>query len=85
MVPDYEYNWIDASGGTELLLNDDEYSTQSLPFDFQFYNRTFSTIYLSANGYLSFTDSTPFGCSPIPLPSADSRYSYFLAPFMADL
>jgi hypothetical protein len=29
MIPDYEYNWIDASGGTELLLSDDGYSTQA--------------------------------------------------------
>jgi hypothetical protein len=85
MIPDYEYNWIDASGGTELLLDDDGYSTQALPFDFQFYNMTFSTIYLSANGYLSFTDSTPYEFWPIPLPSEETSHYYLLAPFRADL
>jgi hypothetical protein len=85
MIPDYEYNWIDASGGTELLLNDDGYSTQALPFDFQFYNMTFSTVYLSANGYLSFTDSSPYECWPIPLPSEEISHYYLLAPFRADL
>jgi hypothetical protein len=70
---------------TDIQHKLDGYSTQALPFSFKFYNQTFSTIYLSANGYLSFTDSTPYRNWPIPLPSAESSYSYFLAPFMADL
>jgi len=72
MMPGAPYNWIDASGGTELLLGDDGYATISLPFDFQFYNDKFSTIYLGANGYLSFVDSSPSDFSNDPIPSGDS-------------
>jgi len=85
MIPSYEYSWIDASGGTELLLNDDGYSTQSLPFNFQFYDKIFSTIYLGANGYLSFTDTTPMDPNNDPIPSGDFDNDYLIAPFWDDL
>ena len=85
MTTGYAYNWIDVSGGTELLLTDDGYSTQSLPFDFRFYNETFSTIYLGANGYLSFNDSSPGDWSNDPIPSEDSDNYYLIAPFWDDL
>ncbi len=85
MVPGYTYTWIDASGGTELLLTDDGYSTVSLPFEFQFYNETFSTIYLGANGYLSFVDSSPSDYSNDPIPSSDLDNYYLIAPFWDDL
>ncbi len=85
MTIDYGYNWIDASGGTELFLSDDGYSTQSLPFDFLFYNESFSTIYLGANGYLSFTDTSPSDYSNDPIPSGDSDNDYLIAPFWDDL
>ncbi|MFW9972477.1 MAG: DUF4350 domain-containing protein, partial [Candidatus Odinarchaeota archaeon] len=85
MISDYTYAWIDASGGIELLLSDDGYSALSLPFDFQFYNATFSTIYLGANGYLSFAYSTPSDYSNDPIPSADSDNYYLIAPFWDDI
>ena len=85
MIPDYAYTWIDASGGTELELSDDGFSTQSLPFDFQFYNETFSTIYLGANGYLSFTDTSPGDWTNDPIPSGDLDNYYSIAPFWDDL
>jgi hypothetical protein len=85
MILDYAYTWIDASGGTELELSDNGYSTQSLPFDFQFYNETFSTIYLGANGYLSFTDTSPSDYSNDPIPSGDPDNYYLIAPFWDDL
>jgi len=85
MTIDYAYTWIDASGGTELVLSDDGSSTQSLPFDFQFYNETFSTIYLGANGYLSFTDTSPGDWSNDPIPSGDPDNYYLIAPFWDDI
>ncbi|KKN21206.1 hypothetical protein LCGC14_0927780 [marine sediment metagenome] len=81
----YVYTWIDASGGTELILTDDDYAATSLPFDFTFYNQTFSTIYLSSNGYLSFTDTTPWQYSNVPFPSGDSTHTYMIAPFWDDI
>ena len=85
MMQNYEYSWIDASGGTELFLGDDSYSIQSLPFNFQFYDKIFSTIYLGANGYLSFTDSTPREWSNDQIPSGEIDNYYLIAPFWDDL
>jgi hypothetical protein len=85
MDPENSYNWIDASGGTELILSDDGYATITLPFNFQFYNETFSTIYLSANGYLSFTDSSPSDYTNDPIPSGDLDNYYLIAPFWDDI
>jgi hypothetical protein len=85
MTIDYGYNWIDASGGTELILSDDGYATIALPFNFQFYNETFSTIYLGSNGYLSFTDSSPSDYTNDPIPSGDLDNYYLIAPFWDDL
>ncbi len=81
MTPGAPYVWIDASGGTELLLSDDGYASIPLPFDFTFYNETYSTIYLGANGYLSFTDSSPSEFSNALIPSAITSDSYLIAPF----
>ncbi|MFX1568621.1 MAG: CARDB domain-containing protein [Promethearchaeota archaeon] len=85
MTTGFIYDWIDASGGSELILSDDGYSTASLPFTFQFYNQSFSTIYIGANGYLSFIDSAPSQYSNSPFPSNDSLHSYMIAPFWDDL
>jgi len=85
MVEDYAYSWIDASGGTELILSDDGYAAITLPFNFQFYDEAFSTIYLSSNGYLSFTDETPWHYSNVPFPSADPAHTYMIAPFWDDI
>jgi hypothetical protein len=85
MIPGSNYDWIDATGGTELLLSDDGYSTQGLPFSFSFYNNTYNTIYLGANGYLSFTDSSPSDYSNDPIPSNDTDNNYLIAPFWDDL
>jgi len=85
MDPGYPYSWIDASGGTELFLGDDDYAAIALPFAFTFYDQTFSTIYLCSNGYLSFTDTIPFQNVNVPFPSADPWHNYMIAPFWDDL
>ncbi|MFX1393724.1 MAG: S8 family serine peptidase [Promethearchaeota archaeon] len=85
MTPGYPYTWIDASGGIELVLEDDDSSTQVLPFDFEFYDTSYPTIFLSSNGYLSFTDSTPEEYENQPIPSSDPDYRYLIAPFWDDL
>ncbi|MFX1419353.1 MAG: S8 family serine peptidase [Promethearchaeota archaeon] len=79
------YTWIDATGGTELFLGDDSYAAIVLPFDFQFYDTTFSTIYLASNGYLSFVDTSPTDFTNDPIPSATVDHHYLIAPFWDDL
>ncbi|MFX1479012.1 MAG: CARDB domain-containing protein [Promethearchaeota archaeon] len=85
MTPGAPYSWIDASGGTELYLEDDDYATIALPFDFTFYDKIFSTIYLSSNGYLSFTDPYPIEYNNVPFPSGESTHTYMIAPFWDDI
>jgi len=85
MVPGYTYSWIDASGGTELFLFDDDYAAIALPFSFTFYDQIFSTIYLCSNGYLSFTDTMPMQYYNVPFPSADPTHNYMIAPFWDDI
>ncbi|MHA1981428.1 MAG: CARDB domain-containing protein [Promethearchaeota archaeon] len=85
MTVGHPYTWIDASGGTDLMLGDDDYAAIPLPFDFSFYDQTFSTVYLCSNGYLSFTDTSPWQYNNIPFPSDDPSYHYMIAPFWDDI
>lgn len=84
MVPGIPYNWIDASGGTKLDLDDDGFAEIPLGFDFPFYDKTFDTVYLGANGYLSFT-APPYDYTNDPIPSGDSDNLYLIAPFWDDV
>ena len=84
MTTDFTYSWIDVSSGSELLLDDDDYSLEILPFNFTFYNESFSTVYVGSNGYLSFT-SPPTDWINVPIPSADPDHTYLIAPFWDDL
>lgn len=79
--------WLDAqANGENLNLNgDDVYTSLALPFIFQYYDATFDTVYVSSNGWLSFSNPTPRQYSNPSFPSADSNFAYALAPFWDDL
>ncbi|MFX1588871.1 MAG: CARDB domain-containing protein [Promethearchaeota archaeon] len=85
MTVGYLYTWVDTSGGTELILSDDDSQPIILPFDFDFYDQTFNTVYLCSNGYLSFYDSSPWQYYNYPFPSEDPLHYYMIAPFWDDL
>ncbi len=85
MILGVPYFWVDASDGTSVWVGNDGYEELSLPFDFQFYNQTFSTIYVSENGYLSFVDTTPDEYWEYSFPSPYLEFSYMIAPFWDDL
>jgi C1A family cysteine protease len=86
MTPGYTYSWIDASGGTELFLDDDDYETLTLPFEFDFYNqKSLTEVFLSSNGYLSFYDTTADEYTNVPFPSATPMHYYMIAPFWDDI
>ncbi|MDW8319633.1 MAG: S8 family serine peptidase [Anaerolineae bacterium] len=65
-VPDYvvgdggdtcsvEFSWIDATvGGTAHNLDDDAFTSVALPWPFTFYGNSYSTLYISSNGFVSF-------------------------------
>lgn len=54
------YSWIDASDGTNVGFDDryDQSGPISLPFDFPFYENTYSEIYIVGPGYLTFHNQT---------------------------
>jgi len=55
--PEVTYDWIDPTGGTEVIFSysDDEYATVPLPFSVNFYGISYSDdIYISTNGLVAF-------------------------------
>ena len=48
------YDWIDATDGTAHNMDDDANKTVSLPSPFTFYDNSYSSIYISSNGFISF-------------------------------
>jgi hypothetical protein len=51
-----DYAWIDATAGTAYNLDDDAYTSVTLPLDFTFtfYGNPYTTLYISSNGFVSF-------------------------------
>jgi subtilisin family serine protease len=79
------FNWQDISAtGTGMYLGDDDYFTVNLPFSVNFYGIDYSTVYVSSNGYLTFSSDDPTDYSNDQIP--DSYYpNLFIAPFWTDL
>ncbi len=53
-------SWIDVSGGTNSGLTGDSWNNATgaiaLPFSFKYYENSYTQLYISGSGYLSFTD-----------------------------
>ncbi len=53
-------NWIDATDGTDTGMSGNSYGQAvgpiSLPFTFDYYENSYTSLYIAASGYLSFTD-----------------------------
>ncbi|MFW9794371.1 MAG: CARDB domain-containing protein, partial [Candidatus Thorarchaeota archaeon] len=81
------YNWYDAvANGVNLnVTGDDTFVSVPLPFSFQFYDHVFDMVYVSSNGWLSFTNTFPYEFVNPEFPTSDSRFTYALAPMWADL
>ncbi|MHA1199708.1 MAG: carboxypeptidase-like regulatory domain-containing protein [Candidatus Heimdallarchaeaceae archaeon] len=78
------FQWISTVGGSNLgLSGDDVYTSVGLPFEFFFYNQNFTTIYVSSNGWLSFTETMPYAYWTVPLPRDD--FNHVIAPYWIDL
>ncbi len=80
------YNWEDASGGTCVGAEEDD-SSGSVPigFDFTFYGTSYATVYVSSNGYMSFSDTNLTDTSgPGSFPSGDSGDADVIAPLWTD-
>jgi hypothetical protein len=51
------YHWVDITNGTRILTYDGEYfsSPQSVGFSFPFYGQSYTTFYINANGFITFS------------------------------
>lgn len=45
---------VDPAGGSAISLGDDASSAISIPFSFEFYGETWTSVYVGSNGYLTF-------------------------------
>jgi len=72
--PVFAWRDISASGHTAGLTGADVLSAAiPLPFPFPFYGRTFTSVRLSSNGYLTFGDvAAPYDNQPLPSPGVTS-------------
>jgi hypothetical protein len=48
------YRWLDATSGSVVAQGDDTIQYVNLPFAFTFYGNTYTGLYVSSNGYVSF-------------------------------
>lgn len=82
------FDWFDISViGTPVagLDSDDEYvGPLAIPFNFPYYGGSFNQIWLSTNGWMSFTAPTSSSLTNYPLPNASGQ-SNQIAPFWDDL
>ena len=78
--------WEDITGiGTQLALTGDDAISPAVAigFDFPFYGNTFTSVRVSTNGFLTFTDSSsPYSNQPLPNSGAPAN---LVAPFWDDL
>ena len=81
------YSWIDATGGTNTGINsyDDITAAITLPFAFPFYENSYSQLYITGAGYVTFDDlgwvgygdDIPDESEPNNFISVLSRYQYY--------
>ncbi|MGQ9456487.1 MAG: lectin like domain-containing protein [Armatimonadota bacterium] len=79
------FAWIDPSAHAELSLSDDGVSQAiPIPFDFQFYERPFTELYVGANGLVGFVNARldSYANTDIPDPNFPNAALY---PYWDDL
>ncbi|OGL42779.1 MAG: hypothetical protein A2161_04255 [Candidatus Schekmanbacteria bacterium RBG_13_48_7] len=75
----YDTGWADAG-----LVDDDDSADISIPFNFQFYGNTYSTVTISTNGYMAFGGENGSDWSNDPMPDISSPNN-IICPFWDDL
>jgi Zn-dependent metalloprotease/subtilisin family serine protease len=74
--PDYVWEDISTTGSLLSTVSncDDCYESQAISFPFEYYGSTFSTIYVSSNGYITLgTPTAQIANYPLPSPSAPAN------------
>lgn len=80
------YNWVSITDGVNptALRVDDGYVQVALPFTFNFNDQARSTVYISTNGYLSFSGDALTAFYNVAIPNLNPPNEY-VAPFWSDL
>jgi hypothetical protein len=81
------YNWVDIKGyGTQITgLGDDNYvGPFPIGFEFPYYGYRVDTVYVGADGYITFTHGSLPGLPPNPVPDT-SEPNNTVAPMLSDL
>jgi len=79
------YDWVDCSGGTNIVSGDDSQATISWPFDFSFYDNNYTTsnnLSIATNGFIRLdgNGSTNYGlASNFTLSSTSSELGQIIA------
>ncbi|MFX1476535.1 MAG: hypothetical protein ACFFCI_00255 [Promethearchaeota archaeon] len=79
----YPYAWINASSGIELILGDDDSTPSVLPFNFSFYDGVYNELYITTEGYLTFTFKSVQTIGTIP--SSHPHRQNIIAPYWTNL
>jgi subtilisin family serine protease len=81
--PAYSWNEI-STKGTQLSLGDDSYTSVTLPFNFKFYAQSYTSVYISSNGFITFNSSGANEWVNEQIPSSNWPNA-IIAPFWDDL
>lgn len=79
------YSWTDASGGTLHDLTTSNHEAVALPFEFNFYGENFSTLYVSAYGWMSFYNDAPDSSNVAWFPTSDESFWYSVSLYGTNL
>jgi hypothetical protein len=77
------YKWIDASSGSEFILGADDYISTTLPFNFTFYDVNFINVWITTEGYLTFSYKSVQKSGSIP--SSHPHQQKIIAPYWTNL
>ncbi|MCA9771652.1 MAG: S8 family serine peptidase [Myxococcales bacterium] len=79
------FDWIDASGGTDLGLGNNNASTQAISFDFPYFGEIFNQITVGSNGLLAVVTGGVGGASSNAVIPAAANPNGVIAPLWDDL
>ena len=66
-------NWVDIStSGENIPMSDDSYATRALGFNFEYYGKSYSSVSIYSNGYLTFEVQQPVTAGQCPYPNSAS-------------
>ncbi len=76
-IESVSYNPVSGSGTTISLGDDDVSSAINIGFDFCFYGNTYSQIYISSNGFITFSSGQGSACcNGVATPNSDSPNNF---------